>query len=193
MSLLLRLAGLLSLLALPAVPAPQGDDLPASPADIEVPPLRDFVPPTPLRRTLGEGGAALLMIEDHELPLVEGLVVLEAGSLRDPSDKTGLAELAVEALREGGCDSFTGEQLNAWLDLRAAELAFEATDDHLRISFSCLSEDLDALLERVGALLTSPSFDERAVETARMQLLTAIARSADDSAALADKALDLML
>ncbi|MDF1800023.1 MAG: pitrilysin family protein, partial [Planctomycetota bacterium] len=180
-----------------AVPGPCQDDLPASPADIELPALRAFDPPAPERRSLegqAEGTSApMLLIEDDSLPLVDGLLVFGAGSLRDPASMVGLAEFAADGLREGGCAAFTGAELNAWLDLHAAELSFTATGDHLRISFSCLSEDLDELLARLGALLSEPSFEERAVETTRMQMLTAIARASDDAAALADQTMDGLL
>ena len=178
------------LLAVTALPTPL-QDLPSSPDAIETPALGEFRPPAPTRAQLG--GASLLLLEDHGLPLVDGLLIFQAGSLREPAQKTGLAELFAEGLRQGGSKSFTGEELNLWLDAHAADFGIESTEDQLRIRFNCLSEDTDELLLRIGQLLTAPTFETRAIETARMQMLTAIARERDDAGALADKALDRLM
>jgi zinc protease len=174
----------------------QNSDLPQSPSAIQTPPLRTFKATTPTRLVVSgqkDGSAPLLVIADHQLPLVTGLLVFKAGSLREPMAKTGLAELYVEGLREGGCADFTGAELNAWLDAHAVRLGIEMTQDHLRVNFSCLSEDLEETLTRVGQLLLAPAFEERAVEVGRMQLLTGIARANDDAGELATNAINRLL
>jgi|FLOH01.1.fsa_nt_gi zinc protease len=175
----------------------QNAELPASPSEIKAPSFKTFVaqPPTRLEvhSASGDFAAPLLIIEDHQLPLVFGLLLFEAGSLREPEDKSGLADLYVEGLREGGCSEFTGAEFNSWLDSHAVELSMQMTQDHLRISFSCLREDLEGTLLRVGQLLRSPAFDGRAVEVGRMQILNGIARAKEDSAELATQAMNRVL
>lgn len=166
-------------------------ELPATPAQIATPELPAFHPPAP--EETRAGGAPLLLLEDHELPLVDGLFFFEAGSLREPGDKVGLADFFAEALRQGGAGDFTGDELNAWLDAHAAELEISSEEDRLSIRFNCLSEDLPELLARIGELLSAPTFEADAVEMIRMQTLTALARSQDDGGALADRTMDELL
>ncbi|MFT5830003.1 MAG: zinc protease [Bacteroidia bacterium] len=179
------------------VPCALAQELPTSPGAIATPALAEFHPVPPIaleiKGTSGDGSATLLVIADHDLPLVEGRLIFEAGTLREPKHQPGLGELYAEALREGGCSDFTGIELNTWLDAHAVQLSFAMTEDHLRIEYSCLAEDLEGTLDRIGALLRAPSFSEQAVEVARMQLLTGIARANDDPAELGDMAMKRLL
>lgn len=179
------------LLTLAAIAPPQ-DSLPTSPAAIETPELGAFTPPDPVERTLASG-VRLLYVEDALLPLVDGILLLPAGDLRDPLEQVGLGTLWAEGLRKGGAEAFTGPELDAWLTSHAVQLGISSTPSTLRIEFNCLSEDLPELLARLGQLLSAPAFSEGALEVARGQLLTSIARREDDSAALADETLDRLL
>lgn len=167
-------------------------ELPGSPADVPTPPLAEIAPIEPTRITL-DGGIELMLVEDATLPLVDGVIMIAAGDLRDPMGKSGLATLWTEALRKGGCEAFTGIEFDQWLSARAVELSFASTPDQLRITFNCLSADLEGVLERIGQLLAAPAFEAQAVEVARAQLQTSVARRQDDSAALADVTLDMLL
>jgi zinc protease len=192
-----KLLGAVALCAgiLPA--SAQDQQLPATPGDIKVPPLTEFQSVAPTRYSIqassGQGTAPLLVLEDHQLPLVSGMVVFDAGSLREDALLPGLAELYAEVLREGGCADFTGAELNSWLDARAVELSVSSTKDHLRINFSCLAEDLSGTLLRIGQLLAAPAFEERVVEISRMQMLSAIERASDDASQLAQNAMNELL
>lgn len=183
----LALLALAPALAAPARGATQGIDptsRPAAGADepAAATPVRDAIGPAPV-----------LVVVDPAAPVVDGLLVLDAGSLRDPADRVGLAALAAAGLRTGGSDDVTAAELDAWLADRAAELAIEATDDHLRVTFRCEPGDVAPLLDRLGSLLTAPAFDPAAIEAARATMLAALASEADDGAALADRAIDRLL
>jgi len=177
------------LLAAALIQSPAG--LPTSVDQVPTPELREYHPPVPAKTTAA--GAPLLLLEDHDLPLVDGLILFEAGSLRDPEGKTGLADFFAEALRQGGSAAFTGDEFNAWLNAHAAELSISSNENQLRVSFNCLSEDTPELIARIGQLLTAPSFEQAAVDMIRMQTLTALARQKDDAAALADQTMDKLL
>src|SRR6185436_17370755 len=82
--------------------------------DLQYPPLARFEVPQPQRVEL-ENGLVVLLLEDHELPLVEATALVRAGSALDPADKVGLAELAGQVLRTGGTETLTGDQLDDWL------------------------------------------------------------------------------
>ena len=58
-------------------------DLPSSPSEIQTPQLNPHKPAQPVRVDL-EGGLRLLIVQDNTLPLVDGVMMLPAGELRDP-------------------------------------------------------------------------------------------------------------
>lgn len=68
--------------------------------DLKYPPLPPLKVPDPVELTLSNG-MKILLLEDHELPLVSGAAMIRTGNLFDPSDKRGLAGLTGEVLRSG--------------------------------------------------------------------------------------------
>ena len=164
------------------------DSLPTRPGDIATPPLEPFHPPQP-QTLLLESGSSLLLIEDHELPLVDGQLLFRCGTIQDPTDKAGLARMLVDVLREGGSQGASGAQLDEWLDSHAASISIAVKDDQLAINFSCLTEDTDAVLSRIAALLLDPAYPTEELEKSRARMLTEIERRDDDTSALADRVL----
>ena len=69
--------------------------------DLKYPPLPPLKVPDPVEVTLSNG-MKILLLEDHELPLVSGAALIRTGNLFDPSNKRGLAGLTGEVLRSGG-------------------------------------------------------------------------------------------
>ena len=61
----------------------------AKPSDLKYPRLPDFTVPKPTRFVLPNGMVVLVM-EDHELPLVNVVARIRTGTLLDPADKAGL-------------------------------------------------------------------------------------------------------
>ena len=58
----------------------------------------------------------VLLLEDHELPLVRGLALVRTGNLLDPRDKRGLSQVMADVLRSGGTKSKTGDQIDEELE-----------------------------------------------------------------------------
>ena len=96
--------------------APAG---PPSPKDLKYPPLRAIQPPDAASFTL-PNGMKLYLMEDHDLPQVSGTALVRTGSLLDPPQRIGLAQLAGITMRTGGTVVKTGEQIDTLLDNSAA-------------------------------------------------------------------------
>jgi len=196
---ILRIA-VLALVVLTGAPRIQAQaPLPTAPSDIEVPELAPHEAPESEVRTLTDGGKLVLVV-DRELPLVDGLLMLPGGSELDPLGQAGRAELLAAGLRTGGAvaidderPGFTGLELDQWLASRAITLSIQVEDTGLTMRFGCMAEDLDPLLARLGQLFAAPAFEEGALEVARGQLIAATERRADDTAALADATIEMLL
>ena len=79
--------------------------------DLKYPPLPPLKVPEPTEITLSNG-MKVLLLENHELPLVSGAALIRTGNLFDPPNKKGLAGITGEVLRSGGTKARTGDQLD---------------------------------------------------------------------------------
>jgi zinc protease len=107
---------------------------------ISIPPLPEFHPQMP-RRFVLPNGLVVFLQEDHELPLIGGTLRFRGGSLLDPEPKTGLADIYGAVWRTGGTKTRTGDQLDDFLEARAARVEAGSNDDSTSLSFNCLKGD----------------------------------------------------
>jgi len=63
-------------------------------------PLRPYAFPRVEQFTLGNG-LKVILVEKHTLPIVEGRIIVDAGAIREPSSRNGLASLTGRLLSEG--------------------------------------------------------------------------------------------
>ena len=119
-----------------------------------------FTPPTPHRMRLANG-MALLVIENHKLPIVSmDLVVPNAGSATDPKGKPGLAAFTADLLDEGA-GGLTAIQIAEEEDRLGAGIGVYAGIDSAGISVGTLTKTLDPTIDLVAKILTAPAFDQK--------------------------------
>jgi zinc protease len=81
-------------------------------------PLRPYVFPQVEQFTL-PNGLKVILVEKHTLPVVEGRVIIDAGAMREPAAKNGLASLTGRLLSEGTAD-MTGAEIARQMDALGA-------------------------------------------------------------------------
>ncbi len=173
MSRLLKLLPALLLMSAPAFPQVE------SAADLRYPPLSRLDIPQPQRVEL-ENGLVVLLLEDHELPLVEVTAMVRAGSALDPAAKVGLADLAGEVLRTGGTETMSGDQLDDWLESRAAEVEVGTTPEAARVTLSSLKQDFPDAIRVFSDIVRRPAFDAKKLEVERNKAIADVARQNDE-------------
>src|SRR5262244_1577830 len=109
---------------------------------IPIPQLPAFHPQQPKRIEL-PNGMVIFLEEDHELPLIDGVARIRGGSRSEPAAKVGLVSLYGEVWRTGGTKTETGDQLDDYLEIRAAKVETNGIADSTAISLSCLKDDLN--------------------------------------------------
>ncbi len=167
---------LLVAMALPALPAgAQVDRV----QDIKFPPLGRFDIPQPQRIEL-ENGLVILLLEDHELPTVEATMLVRAGSVYDPADKIGLAALSGRVLRTGGTEKMNGDELDDWLESRAAAIEVAVMEDAARVTLNSLKKDFPDALRILADVLRRPAFDAKKLEVERNRAVTNVSRQNDE-------------
>lgn len=170
------------LVLLPAAAAGQVTDW----RQVPEPPLRAFSPVQPRRLTL-PNGLVILLQEDHELPLVQAFARVRGGTRDEPAEKAGLATLFGEVWRTGGTRARTGDELDDFLEARAARVETGASLDSTSVSLDCLKGNLAEVFEIFADLIREPALREDKLVLAKGQLATAIARRNDDPSDIADR------
>ena len=146
---------------------------------IQAPPLPAFQPPEPVRVQL-PNGMVIFLQPDHELPLISASARIRGGSVYQPANKTGLTELYGEVWRTGGTKTKTGDQMDDFLEARAAKIETGNQADSTTISLDCLKGDFDAVFEMFLDLLHNPEFRADKLELAKEQVYTDISRRNDN-------------
>jgi zinc protease len=185
---LLRWTGLLVMTLMLAI----ATHLPATAAtarhytELEFEPLSEIQVPEYTRYELDNGMVVYLM-EDHELPLVNGTMLIRTGDRFEPGDKVGLATLVGTVMRTGGTTEHTGEELNQLLEQRAAFVETGISTSAGSASFGALSEDLESVFALFAEVIRQPAFDPEKLALAKKQLAGQIARRNDDPGNIASR------
>lgn len=159
---------------------------PQSWKQIPIPPLHSFHPQEPKRIELANG-LVIFLQEDHELPLINGRIRIRGGQRDEPAGKAGLNGIYAEVWRTGGTRSKTGDELDDFLEIRAASVEASPGIDSSSLGWSSLKEDFDRVLPVVMDLLQNPEFRQDKVDLAKQQLLSIILRRNDDAGEIAQR------
>ena len=165
---------------------------PPSYKSLKYPPLPQVKIPEPVEVTLSNG-MRVLLLEDHELPLIRGLALIRTGNLFDPSDKHGLSQVMADVLRSGGTKSKTGDQIDEELENIAGSVEAGMDETSASVSFSGLKETTDQVLAVFKDVLTNPEFRQDKLDLTLTQYRSAIARRNDDASDIPGRELTRIL
>ncbi len=153
---------------------------------IPIPKLPAFHPQQPKRIELPNGMVVFLQ-EDHELPMIDGTARIRGGERSVPANKAGLTDVYSEVWRTGGTKAETGDQLDDYLEQRAAKVETGGGIDSTTVSWSCLKEDFDDVFRVFGDLLKNPEFRAEKIAIAQKGQYDAISRRNDDPGQIAGR------
>ncbi len=136
-------------------------------------------------------GLQLEVVEQHELPLVQVLLVVQGGSRLD-GDAPGLASFTANMMRQGAGtrDAATLQSEFAFL---GASFFTGADWDDFTISLKVPARSLEAALDLMGDVVLRPTFQAAEVERQRALRLTGLLQQRDSPNALADLAFNQTL
>jgi zinc protease len=131
------------------------------------PPLqpRPISIPTPRETTLSNG-LALVVVEDHRLPLVSYRLAFRVGGAFDPPGLPGLTDLLAGLLPEG-TESKTSKEIAEEVARMGASLSAGATSDYTIVGASALAQFNDPILGLIAEVILEPSFPENEVALAK--------------------------
>lgn len=137
----------------------------------------------PVREVLSNG---VVLITQHTVthPAVTVYATLEAGSGHDPDTRLGLANFVARVI-DRGTTSRNASVIAATLDDRGVSLSTGVTRHLLSLSFTCLAEDLDAIVDLLADIVRQPSFPPDQMERRRGSIITGLRQDEDNPSAVA--------
>lgn len=139
------------------------------------------------KRLVLENGITLLILERPSLPIVSVEALIRAGSLYDPNDKAGLANLTASLLDEG-TKKRSATQIADAVDFIGANLAASASEDYMTASLRVIKKEVDTGFDLLSDILINPAFDPKEVERVRKNILGSILSEKDQPQTIADRA-----
>ncbi len=153
---------------------------------IAIPPLHDFKPVQPKRIELANG-LVIFLQEDHELPFINGTVLIRGGSRNEPASKVGLVSLYGQTWRTSGTASANGDVLDDRLEAKAASLETGGGAATTSLNWNSLKGDFDSVFATAMELLLKPDFKNDKLQLAKRQMEAGIARRNDDAGGIANR------
>jgi predicted Zn-dependent peptidase len=175
-------------------PTPAATLPPATPAAVDItkppelgpPPALDL-PPIVTRKL--DNGLSLMIVEQHDLPVADFIMLVRTGGEADPSRLGGLASLTADMLDEG---TTTRNALQI-----ADQTAFLGTDlstssgwDRSVISLHTTTAQMDSALALFGDVVLHPAFPKADLVRVRKARLTSLLQLEDYAPAIADRVFD---
>jgi zinc protease len=151
---------------------------------ISIPPLHAFKPEQPKKIELANG-LTIFLQEDHELPFINGTILIRGGSRDEPAAKAGLVSLYGETWRTSGTATIDGDKLDDQLESKAASIETGGETASTSVSWSSLKGDFDTVFADTVDLLLHPTFKADKLQLAKGQAETGIARRNDDANGIA--------
>jgi zinc protease len=147
-------AAILALLATaaPATVAAQDKDPPQGG------PLRPYAVPSVQSFTLNNG-LRVLLVERHSLPVVTARFIVDAGAMREPAEKNGLAVLTGNLLAEGA-KGLTGAQIAEQMADMGAQFSTFGDYGTAYVAVTSLSNNFSKALNLAASSLTDPTFSQ---------------------------------
>jgi zinc protease len=139
-------------------------------------------------REILPNGPVLLVAERPAIPIVVIRVSVPAGSVRDPGDALGLANLTAELLTRGTARR-SGPELDRAIEFVGGSLEAGAGRDGATITLSVLKKDLPLGLELLAEVLLQPTFPAEELTRKVADIQAALRRSEQSPEVVAGRTL----
>lgn len=149
-------------------------------------PLRPYVFPAVEQFQLSNG-LKVILVQKHTLPVVGGRLILDAGSMREPANKNGLASLTGSLLSEG-TGSMTGAEIARAMDAFGAQYSTGGGFSTAFADVVALKTVFPQALALAARTVIAPSFPTSEVTRVKNQALAAYQQRHARTAGLASDA-----
>ena len=132
---------------------------------------RPFHFPQAATKTL-PNGLRVFVITDHSQPAVAArLVILSAGSIKDPKSLPGVAEMTANLLTQG-TQKRSAQEIAEAIDFIGGSLEASAGKDSSAVTLNVVKKDLQTGLDLMSDVVLHPAFRAEELDRQRQQLLS---------------------
>lgn len=149
------------------------------------PPPKVSLPPIVTRQL--SNGLKLMVVEQHELPLADFVLVVGSGGTMDPASKGGVANLTSAMLTEG-TTSRTALEIADQIAFLGIGLNAGSSWDAATINLHTPTSQLDSALALFSDVVLHPAFRTEDFDRVKKNRLTSLVQLKDRPTAIADQA-----
>jgi zinc protease len=137
----------------------------------------------PFKKVKLKNGLTVMLMEQHEVPIISFNFVIKAGSVADPKGKDGLADVTASLLRKGTRNR-TADQISSELDFIGGQLDAGATFDYTQGSAEFVKKDINKGLDLLSDVLLQPTFPQDEVKKILQQRADELKAAKDQAQAV---------
>lgn len=138
-------------------------------------------------REILPNGIILLRSEKNALPMVTVVVAVKAGSIFEPSEKAGLANLTADLLNEGTKRRTAGE-ISEEIEFVGGTLTASGGYDFITIKLTVLKKDIELGFDLISDIILNPLFSPDEISRRKTMIRNAIIRQNEEPGLVASKA-----
>lgn len=136
-----------------------------------------------------DNGARVIVVENHEQPVVSINLRIRSGSTAEPGALIGLADMTA-GLLDKGTTTRDARRIAETIDFVGGSLGAGAGEDWTSVSVTVLTEFVDTALALLSDVVMNPTFPSDELENLRRRSLTALQLQKAQPAALAQRRFD---
>jgi len=132
-------------------------------------------------------GMTLLHSEKTVLPIVTVVVAIKAGSIAEPAEKSGLANLTADLLNEG-TKTRSSKEISDAIEFVGGSLSTSGGADYITLSLSVLKKDIGLGFDLLSDIVLNPAFSIDEIQRRKTAIKNAIIQQKEEPDSIASKA-----
>lgn len=172
-------------------PAQEGTPKPASTTPPVLSAPKALRLPTIVERTL-PNGLKLVIVEHHEIPVVDAVLVVRTGAEADGAAKAGVATLTANLLDEGA-GTRDALALAEEIGYLAVSLRTGAAFESSTISLHSTKATIDSAMNLMADVVLRPTFADKEFQRLKSERLTSLLQEQDRGPAIATRAFSALV
>ena len=132
-------------------------------------------------------GLVLLHTERNALPIVKVVLAIKAGSITEPAEKAGLANLTADLLNEGTTRRSSKEISDA-IEFVGGDLSTSGGADYITVTLSVLKKDVEVGFDLLSDIVINPVFSDDEIKRRKAIIKSSIIQQKEEPGIVASKA-----
>ena len=146
----------------------------------------------PIQKFQLSNGVKVVLMEKHEVPLMQLNILVRTGSVNDSENKVGLANLTLDMMDEGAAGKSSLELADA-IDFLGARISTNAGLNYSQASLHSPLSKFDDALKILADIVLRPDFPAKELERKKKDRLTSLMQMHDQPTAIASAAFNQMV